>query len=116
MNDYCNKAMDKIRDELAAHPNQPAIAVLGEYITARLQCDPGLAPRILDGKKSLTGALDAIRGEAKKRQHGGVAVVSDAEGFAIVDQYFGITPGAPAKPQALAPARNDLDLDALLEV
>lgn len=109
-----NGAMDKIRDELAKQAGNPAVAVLGEYLTARLQAAPGIAGKILDKGKSLAGALARIREAARKKQVQGVGVVSDGEAFTLMEQYFGI-PDAPAKPQALAdPAEDALDLDALL--
>ena len=117
-----DQAMDKIRDEMAKRHDHGAIQMLGEHLTALLQKHPETAAQILQEGKTLSGAYGALEAHAKKRaRHGGCVVISDAEGFEIMDGYFGIRLGEEdAKPDlavmlhAPAPSGGDLDWDALL--
>lgn len=120
-----DQAMDKIRDEMAGKDAGPGIAALGEYLTARLQKEPGIAGMILAKGKTLLGAFLSIKEVARKRQKSGFAYVAPEEAFALTCQYFGIgedtstgagpcpAPQGEAKAQALAQG-SELDLDALM--
>ena len=116
MDDY-QEAVDKVRDETAKAAENPGIGALGEWLTERLQMEPGIAPKILQKDKTLAGAFGKIRDYARKIAKGGAACVTDAKAFEIAGEYFGIPakPQEAPKPQALAPAGGDaLDLDTLL--
>ena len=113
-----DKAMDKLRDEMAKNAGDAGISALGEYMTARLQEDAGLAEKILDEKKNLAGAFGAVREYARKNQKGGFCAVSDQKAFEICCDYFGIGAQAPAeapRQETKAAQAGDIDLDALLE-
>ncbi len=122
-----DKAMDLIRDELAKDSSgNPGLTVLGESLTERLNGDPGVAAAVLKFQKPVQEGFGAIRDHARKIAKGGCAVVDDRTGFGIACKRWGIpADGAPnpapvAAPamtvQAQAPARDALDLDALLGV
>ena len=99
------KAMDKIRDEMAAQHAHAGIQALGEHMTELLLRAPETAEAILSEKKTLAGAFQALEAHAKKQpRKGGCVVISDAEGFAICDAYFGIARCSEAE----APASEDL--------
>ena len=118
MDDY-QEAVDKVRDEMAKAAGDAGIGALGEWLTERLQREPGIAPKILAKDKALAGAFGKIREYARKIAKGGAACVADTKAFEIAGEYFGIpaTPQEAPKPQALAPAGGDaLDLDALLDM
>lgn len=58
---------------------------------------------LLDKKITLAGAVDKMIAEAKQHKVGTCAVLSDAHGFRICDEYMGITsdldmPSAPPAP------------------
>ena len=108
------KAMDKLRDEMAK-ADAPGLSALGEYMTERLLRDGSIAPRVLKDGKTLAGAFEAIRAQAKKEQKGGFACIEDERAYRITCEYYGITPepGKEKAAQALAP--DALDLDALLD-
>lgn len=117
--DEQQKAMDKVRDEAAKAAGDAGIGALGEWLTERLAGEPGIAPKILQKDKTLTGAFGKIRDYARKIAKGGAACVTDTKAFEIAGEYFGIPakPQEAPKPQALAPAGGDaLDLDALLNM
>ena len=115
-----DKAMDLIRDEMAKNHDNPGLSLLGDYLTDRLQKEPGIAGTLLKMKTPLKDGFEAIREHARKIAKGGWACVDDKTGFGIACKRWGIP--ADGYAQALAheqpgsePGGVDaLDLDALL--
>lgn len=122
MQETAERAMDKIRDEMAQNPNRPELQAIGEMLTERLAADPQAAEKILEKGKTLDGAFAEMREWARKHQRGGACCVSPAQALEIVLGYYGLDAGGPIPPahppkaQALAPdpLGDGLDLDALL--
>lgn len=122
MQETAERAMDKIRDEMAQNPNRPELQAIGEMLTERLAADPQAAEKILEKGKTLDGAFTEMREWARKHQRGGACCVSPAQALEIVLGYYGLDAGGPIpqahpqKAQALAPdpLGDGLDLDALL--
>ena len=114
------EAVDRLRDEMAQRANHPGVAVIGEYLTDRLQRDHALAEKLVAKEKTLAGAFDAIREYASKHKNGSNwAYVPPEKAFAIACEYYGIdADGEKKAAQTLAetppPADDGLDLDALL--
>ena len=113
-------AVDKLRDELAKKSDHPGVAVIGEYLTGRLNADHGLADKICADGKSIEGAFDAIRKYASDNRKGkNWAYVPPEKALEIACEYYGI-PKDGEKPhtqtfaQPPAPADDGLDLDSLL--
>ena len=111
-----------------AHDN-PGISILGEYLTERLQGEPGIAAAILKHKEPLAFGFAAIKEHARKIAKGGYACVDDKTGFALACKALGIdtteitssvglsptpSPQGEGLTKAQAPAHDALDLDALL--
>jgi len=118
-----DKAMDLIRDEMAKSHDNPGISILGEYLTERLQGEPGIAAAILKHKEPLAFGFAAIKEHARKIAKGGCACVDDKTGFALACKALGITssdraddisPYKGERTETQAPAHDALDLDALL--
>lgn len=116
------EAMDKIRDEMAKTKN-PAIAAIGEHMTEVLQANPNAAEAIRAKGKTLTGAFEAMRAEAKKAQTGGCYCMAPEQAWEIVGRYYGIASSgayAPPSPQGgeglgrETATEDELSLDALL--
>lgn len=113
-------AVDRLRDELAKKHDHPGVAVIGEYLTGRLNADHGLADRIAADGKSLEGAFEAIRKYAGEHRNGkNWAYVPPDKALEIACEYYGIPddsakPGAQTFAQTPAPADDGLDLDALM--
>ena len=78
-----DKAIAKITEEMMK-TDDPAIRAIEEHLTERCT-NTAVAEKLLDPEKTLKGALDAMRAEAKKRAVDGVGVISD------VEEYFGIS-------------------------
>lgn len=120
--------MKKLQDEIASSKSNPYIQVIGNFLIQHVQANPDCADKILDKSKSIAKSLDAMKAEARKKQSGGMAMLTDAEGYAIVLKYFGIEgQPVPAVPQPVptpvqinqetktVPApRFDVSLDDLL--
>ena len=120
-----NKAMDKIRDEMAKAKD--AVCMVGEIVTLYLQSEPANAEKILQDGKTLAGAYGAMRDYAREKRKECMTTDEAAEHIA---KYYGMEPAklmdmwqavkdeqpqAKAKPQARADA-DDLDIDALLGI
>lgn len=126
-----DRAIDRIRDEMAKDPKNSAIQMIGEVLTELLRRHPTLADRLLAEGKSLSKAMDAMKAEARKQQSGGCACVDALTGMKIVLNYYDIstilerelvnaildalTPGARVedKPADTSTA-DELDLDSML--
>lgn len=112
-----NRAMDKIRDEMAKHPSNPGIQFLGGWLTGQLEQKPETAQKILAEGKSIEGAFGEIRKYAEKHKTGNFAFVPPEKALEIVSGYYGLEINQPEEPQAPAqrrPEADDLDLDTLL--
>lgn len=120
-----NKAMDKIRDEMAKAKD--AVCMVGEIVTLYLQSEPANAEKILQDGKTLKGAYGAMRDYAREKRKECMTPDEAAEHIAkyygmepqkMMDMQLSVMDGETAKkpkPQARAKA-DDLDLDALLGI
>lgn len=118
-----NNAISKIQTEINQSANTPYAQVIGGMLLQHLEANPGSAERILAKGKTIKDSLNEMQKEARKKQVGNCAVLTDAEGFAVVLKYFGIeasvnvpVPVAPPARPAPAPSATDFDikLDDLL--
>lgn len=114
-------AKAKLEAEMNANLNDQYIQVIGGFLLQHLDMNPAAAEKLLAKDKTIAKSLDAMKSEARKKQKNGMAMLTDAEGFAVVLKYFGIE-GAPAfpvapavQPAAPAPAAAATDFDVKLE-
>ncbi|WGV57810.1 hypothetical protein QIH01_20275 [Brevibacillus brevis] len=91
-------AISKLDTEINGSKDNPYIKVIGDFLIRHLETNPDDAEKIMAADKTIAKSLDAMKAEAKKKQRNGMAMLTDAEGFAIVLKYFGIK-GAPATVQ-----------------
>lgn len=84
------QAMQKIQAEIAEKPNDKYVQVVGGFLINHVRSNPQDAELIMTDGKTIAGSLNAMREEARKHQSGGVGVLTDEEGFAIVLKYFGV--------------------------
>lgn len=120
-----NKALSKIKDEMAKNQKNGYIQVVGRYLMQHLAANPGCAEKIMAADKTVAKSLDKMREEARKKQSGNCAVLTDEEGFAVVLKYFGMegTPSGtsvqvpaprPAAPAPVSATDFDIKLEDLL--
>lgn len=118
-------AIEKLRAEMSANQSNPYIQVIGDFLLNHINTNPDAAACVLPGDKTIGKSLDAMKNEAKKKQHNGMAMLTDAEGFAIVLKYFGIENNKPANltvattvstppPSIQSTSDFDVSLDELL--
>lgn len=109
-------AVEKIRSEMGENANNGYVQVVGGFLLQILEANPESAEKILAEGKTIKGSLDEMQKEARKKQVGNCAVLTDQEGFAVVLKYFGIEEPAAARP-VVAPvvARPSVDFDVRLD-
>lgn len=86
--DVLEQAVVKIRTEMTKDKN-PYVQVIGSFLLKHLKKHPELAASVCQDDKTILKSLDAMRDEARKKQVGGCAVLTDEEGYAVVLKYFG---------------------------
>ncbi|EJY57272.1 hypothetical protein URH17368_0062 [Alicyclobacillus hesperidum URH17-3-68] len=100
------KAVEKLTTEMAANEKHPYVQMIGQYLLAHLEKHPEHAERILAEGETILKSLDAMRRYAETKRVGNMAVISDADGYGIVLQYFDCWDGEPfdipPEPQPLA--------------
>jgi hypothetical protein len=97
------EAISKINIEIEKEKSNQYVKVIGEFLIGHLATDPSSAEKIMAKDKTIAGSLTAMQTEAKKKQHGGMAMLTDIEGFAIVLKYYGIEGAASVAPAAPVP-------------
>ena len=115
-----DQAMDAVRDEMAASHENPAIRLLGEMLTERLQREPEIAGKVLARRDGLGAVYKDMQAKARTRARSGCAVISDEEAMEIMEKVYGLEkaaespePAPAARPTAKGEA-DLLDLDALM--
>ena len=89
------EAIGKINGEMQKSPDDRVLEAIGHYLIDRIT--DADAEKVRD--KTLAGAVEKMRSAAQKVARGGVGVLTDEEGFAIVRRYFGLRDDAPEKPE-----------------
>jgi hypothetical protein len=118
------EAIAKIRSEMDANKKSSYVQVVGNFLLNYMNKHPEAAESIIKDSKTILKSLDAMRKVAEKKKTGNCAVLTDAEGFDIVLNYFKAeepsakTPAA-AKPEKPTPEKtveqeDDIDFDSLL--
>ncbi|RJQ25544.1 MAG: hypothetical protein C4589_11130 [Peptococcaceae bacterium] len=111
-------AISKIRTEMNQNANNPYIQVVGGFLLQHLETCPVSAEKIMATDKTIAKSLDEMRKVANKNKVGNCAVLTDAEGFAVVLKYFGIEEARvsiPTPVPALPPVAPVPDFDVKLE-
>ena len=96
------RAIEKLDKEMEA-AKDPCFQYIAEQLLQLATSYPEVAEKILAEKKSLAGALDAIKAEAKKHAVGGCGCVDEAQAVKIACKYYNIK---ATKPAAGATAAN----------
>lgn len=85
------QAVKKLRDEMASKPSDGYVQAVGGYMITQVEnSNETVAQLVLANGKSLAGSLEAMRSVAEKKKNGNVAVLTDAEGFKAVMDYYRI--------------------------
>lgn len=84
-------AVKKLQDEISSSNKNPYVKVVGEFLIQHIQANPSEASKIMVADKTIAKSIEAISAAARKKAVNGMAMLTDAEGFAIVLKYFGIS-------------------------
>lgn len=94
------QAIDKLDAEME-QAKDPCSKYIAEQLLQMVTSCPQAAEKILEQKKTLAGALDAIKAEAKKHAVGGCGCVDEAQAVEIACKYYNIKAAKQApKPSA----------------
>lgn len=98
-----DQAIARINAEMQKNPSDPYTEILGHYVIDRCM-DDALAAKVCADKKTLTGAMEAVKSRARKTAPGGVAVLLPCHVFDEVDKYFGLPTDLAAQQKAMLAA------------
>ena len=114
-------AIRRINAEMQQHPSDRMLEAVGQYLID-ICTDEDTAKALLDEKKTLAGAISAMREAARKKQHGGYYAMAPDVAWEIVRKYYGIavddaapptaSGGSPLKEGAAEDGKIDLDFDS----
>lgn len=122
MTELQERAIAKIDTEIEKEKGNRIQEIIGEFLINLVTVNPDAAAKLLDEKKNLKGAYEAMRNEARKYQKEGCAVLTDDEGFEVICGYYGLEYHSgggkivPEKtPDVKAATTLDIELDDLLK-
>lgn len=95
------RAIEKLDKEMEAAKDSCSKYIAEQLLQMATSC-PEVAEKILEQKKTLAGALDAIKAEAKKHAVGGCGCVDEAQAVKIACKYYNIKDTKPAAEPAAA--------------
>lgn len=101
LTDNQKQAIKKLDAEMEKANDSCSKYIAEQLLQLATSC-PEIAEKILAGKKSLAGALDAIKAEAKKHAVGGCGCVDEAQAVEIACKYYNIKVTEPAAEPAAA--------------
>ena len=121
MTEVQERAIAKIDAEIEKEKGNRILEIIGEFLINLVTANPDAAEKLLDEKKNLKGAYEAMRNEARKYQKDGCAVLTDDEGFEVICGYYGLEYHSGGKivpekaPDVKAATALDIELDDLLK-
>lgn len=95
------QAIGKLDKEME-QAKDPCSKYIAEQLLQLATSCPEVAEKILEEKKTLSGALGAIKEEAKKHAVGGCGCVDEAQAVEIACKYYNIKAKKPAAEPAAA--------------
>lgn len=122
MTELQERVIAKIDAEIEKEKGNRILEIIGEFLINLVTANSDAAEKLLDEKKNLKGAYEAMRNEARKYQKDGCAVLTDDEGFEVVCAYYGLeyhSGGGKIVPENVpdvkAATALDIELDDLLK-
>lgn len=98
-----DQAIEKINAEMQKDPSNRFMEIVGHYIIDRC-ADDGTAAKVMDGKKTLKGAINAVMARAQEARNGNAAILLPGDVFGEVDRHFGLSTDISAQQKAMASA------------
>lgn len=97
-------AVEKINQAMQKRPDDPYVEIIGHYIIDRCGLDADCEKKAAAEKKTLAGAMDAVKAAAQKKAVNGCAVLTPDAVFGEVDRYFGFPADELAQARAMRSA------------
>lgn len=94
--------IDNFEKECEKNPDDMTVRVICDHVVDKLQgASEETLKNIINKPLTIEGAIGAMRDVAQKCKTGNYAVLTESEGFKIIDKYFGIDKSAAQieKPQ-----------------
>ena len=101
------KAIEKIDAEMQKDPTNTNLEIIGHYIIDRC-ARSGEVVKAINGGKTLSGAMDALKAEAKKKAKGNCGMLRDTEIFDIIDKYLSAMPDEQVRADTKRAVDGDL--------
>ncbi|WP_443685231.1 hypothetical protein [Phascolarctobacterium succinatutens] len=95
------QAIKKLDKEMEQAKDACSKYIAEQLLQLATSC-PKVAEKILEEKKTLAGALDAIKAEAKKHAVGGCGCVDEVQAVETACKYYNIKAAKPAAEPAAA--------------
>lgn len=95
------QALARIHEEMDKNKDNEYVQCVGAYLADYLRSNPGAAAAILVEGKTIAGSLDAMRKVAEGKKKGNMAVLTPAEGYKAVLDYYDIRGAQPAAGQPM---------------
>ncbi|WP_339241363.1 hypothetical protein MKX40_10525 [Paenibacillus sp. FSL R5-0517] len=96
-------AIAKLQAEMDVKGSNAYVKAVGKFVINHIQANPEEAEKVLDADKTIAKSLEVMKEQAKKKAVGGMSMISDAEGYAIVLKYFGIKGKVSTEQTAVEP-------------
>lgn len=106
-------AHTKLIKEMNGHEKEPTYEKVLDYLMHRAESAMA-AVKIINSEKTISGAIEHMTSIARKKKTGSTYVMTDEEGFKIIDEYYGFGAQALAKSNKnQLSKRIDIDFDDL---
>lgn len=109
-----DQAIARLRAEIEQKKQNSYVQLIGDFLIRHVFANPSDAGRLMAEEKTIEGSLGDMRKAAEKKKVGNMGILSDAEGYAVVLNYFGIRPDAAMPPEQAPPPEMRGKTEALI--
>lgn len=86
-----NDVINRMEDECEKNKTNQMMRVICNHVNEKLNNQPdNVLDEILNKKLTISAAIGKMKEEAQKNAVGGCGMLTDEEGFKIIDSYFGL--------------------------
>jgi len=86
-----NDVINRLEDECEKNKTNQMMRIVCNHVNEKLSNQPdNVLDKILNENLTISSAIDEMKKEAQKNAVGGCGILTDEEGFEIIDSYFGL--------------------------
>lgn len=90
--------INNFENECEKNPNDMMKRIICNRMVEKLQtASDEILKNIIDSKLTISGSIERMKKEASKNKTGGYAVLTDEQGYKIIDEYFGLNTSSDTK-------------------